>query len=119
MKEAAQKSMSPLETSQLFAQGRRLANSAPVVAVGDNAAPATQLALDISASPRVQVLAQLRDGIHQSPRMSGQLYGRGGAIAGAPVQAKPKEEKIQGKAKDELHQRRAEDAASTSGGTEA
>ncbi|HEY1255731.1 MAG TPA: DUF4157 domain-containing protein [Terracidiphilus sp.] len=60
--------------------------------------------------------------------MSGQLYGRGGAIARAPVQAKPKEEKlqakpkeekIQGKAKDKLHQRRAEVAASTSGGAEA
>ena len=60
----------------------------------------------------MQSLEQLREQIDHSPRMSGQLYGSGGPIARAPVQSKPKEERIQTKPKEELRQRRAADVPS-------
>ncbi len=117
MKETAQETKADPQNSQQLAQRRRPAQS-------KGATTATQLAVQISASPRVQSLAQLREQIQRSPRLLGQLQGSGGSEAEAPVQAKPKEEKlqakpkeekIQGKAKDELRQRRTADAASSAG----
>ena len=104
MKETAQGARVSPQNSQQLAQRRTPAHS-------KGATRATQLATQINASPRVQSLAQLREQIHQSPRLSAQLHKTGGAGAGVfslqvkpkeeKLQAKPKEEKIQGKPKDE------------------
>jgi hypothetical protein len=108
MKATAQETTIDPQNSQQLAQRQR-----PTQSKGTTAT--TQLALEINASPRVESLAQLRQQIHQSPRLSAQLQGSRCAGAETPVQTKPKEEKLQAKPKEELRQRRAEDSASSPG----
>jgi len=140
VKATAQESKVSSQSSPQLAQRRRQVQP-------EGATEAAQLAVQINSSPRVQLLAQLREQIHQSPRLSAQLYGNGGLGAGAlslqakpkeeklqakpkekklqakpkeeKLQAKPKEEKLQAKPKEELRQRRAADASSSSGASPA
>ncbi|MGA3132400.1 MAG: DUF4157 domain-containing protein [Terracidiphilus sp.] len=109
MKATVQESKVDSQNSPQMAQRRGQVQS-------EGATTATQRAAQINASPRVQSLAQLREQIHQSPRLLGQLPVNGGAgeaVQGKPreekLQAKPKEEKLQSKLKEEKIQGKAKE----------